>query len=317
VGLRSEPPLRYRKNGDPGGFIMLKSMTGFASLSREHELATVGVTVRSVNHRYLDLQVRLPSSLARLETSLRNLVQQGVGRGRVELAVTTRSLQPPTVAVSLNEPLAEALTAAVEAARAKGLVEGRLTSGDLLRFPQAVTVQEQETTTAAREALETVVTESVCSALKELDAMRAREGEFLANDLASRCETLAHLVVQFETAAAEGAEGLRQRLHQRLEDLRSDAPGVDGETLSQELVKYVARSDVSEELTRLRGHLAHWSGLVDGDEPCGRKLDFLLQEMNREINTLGAKSEGTGISELVVAAKAELEKLREQVQNVE
>ena len=147
--------------------------------------------------------------------------------------------------------------------------------------------------------------------------MRAREGEFLANDLASRCETLAHLVVQFETAAAEGAEGLRQRLHQRLEDLRSDAPGVDGETLSQELVKYVARSDVSEELTRLRGHLAHWSGLVDGDEPCGRKLDFLLQEMNREINTLGAKSEGTGISELVVAAKAELEKLREQVQNVE
>ncbi len=296
---------------------MLKSMTGFASLSREHELATVGVTVRSVNHRYLDVQVRVPSSLARLETSLRNLVQQGVGRGRVELAVTIRALQTPTVAVSLNEPLAEALTAAVEAAREKGLVEGRLTSGDLLRFPQAVIVQEQEATTAAREALETVVTETVCSALRELDTMRKREGEFLANDLASRCETLAHLVRQFETAAAEGAEDLRQRLHQRLKDLRLDTPGVDGETLSQELVKYAARSDVSEELTRLRGHLAHWSGLVNGDEPCGRKLDFLLQEMNREVNTLGAKSEGAGISELVVAAKAELEKLREQVQNVE
>jgi len=277
----------------------------------------VGVTIRSVNHRYLDLQLRLPSSLASMESGLRALVQGRVGRGRVELAVTTRSLQPPSVEVSLNGPLAEALSATMKTAHANGLVEGGLTPGDLLRFPQAVITQEQEPSEAAREALRNVVTETVEAALEELDAMRTREGQFLADDLATRCETMASLVERFETAASEGEEGLRHRLRQRIEDLRSHAPSVEDEAIAQELGKFAARSDVSEELTRLRGHLTHWAGLVGGNEPCGRKLDFLLQEMNREVNTLGAKIEGARTSELVVSAKAELEKLREQVQNVE
>jgi len=296
---------------------MIKSMTGFASVSREDEAATVSVTVRSVNHRYLDLQVRLPSLVAEREAALRGLVQARVARGRVELVVGVKGERPPAVDVSLNGPLVEALSSTLELAHERGLAAGGLTASDLLRFPQAVTVQERDPDPETRDAIGRLVTGTVETALAELDTMRRREGEFLLADLDRRCGTMRGLVDRMESAADAGRGALVERLRSRLDEIRAQLPAVEDAALAQELVKFAARSDVSEELTRLRGHLEHWTGLVAAPEPCGRKLDFLLQEMNREVNTLGAKIEGAGISELVVAAKAELEKIREQVQNVE
>ncbi len=295
---------------------MIKSMTGFASVSREHKLATIGVTVRSVNHRYLDVQVRVSRLLAEQETELRGLVQRRVARGRVELAVTTRVITPPEVEIELNEPLVEALSAAVEQAHARGLAIGGLTSSDLLRFPEAMVVRERETDEASRTTIQRAVADAVDSALCELDEMRIREGGHLRADLDTRCATVAELVDRLAVAAQSGEAGLVARLTNRVEELRAQSQ-VDEALVAQEMVRFAARSDVTEELTRLRGHLAHWSTLAASPDPCGRRLDFLLQEMNREVNTLGAKIEGTGVSELIVAAKAELEKLREQVQNVE
>lgn len=295
---------------------MIKSMTGFASVSREHKLATIGVTVRSVNHRYLDVQVRVSQLLAAQETELRGLVQRRVARGRVELAVTTRVITPPVVEIALNEPLVEALSAAVEQAHARGLAIGGLTSSDLLRFPEAMVVRERETDEASRTTIQRAVADAVDSALCELDEMRIREGGHLRADLDTRCATVAELVDRLAVAAQSGEAGLVARLTNRVEELRAQSQ-VDEALVAQEMVRFAARSDVTEELTRLRGHLAHWSTLAASPDPCGRRLDFLLQEMNREVNTLGAKIEGTGVSELIVAAKAELEKLREQVQNVE
>ena len=295
---------------------MIKSMTGFASVSREHKLATIGVTVRSVNHRYLDVQVRVSRLLAEQETELRGLVQRRVARGRVELAVTTRVITPPVVEIALNEPLVEALSAAVEQAHARGLAIGGLTSSDLLRFPEAMVVRERETAEASRTTIQRAVADAVDSALCELDEMRIREGGHLRADLDTRCATVADLVERLAVAAQTGEAGLVARLTNRVEELRAQSQ-VDEALVAQEMVRFAARSDVTEELTRLRGHLAHWSTLAASPDPCGRRLDFLLQEMNREVNTLGAKIEGTGVSELIVAAKAELEKLREQVQNVE
>ena len=295
---------------------MIKSMTGFASVSREHKLATIGVTVRSVNHRYLDVQVRVSRLLAEQETELRGLVQRRVARGRVELAVTTRVITPPVVEIALNEPLVEALSAAVEQAHARGLAIGGLTSSDLLRFPEAMVVRERETDEASRTTIQRAVADAVDSALCELDEMRIREGGHLGADLNTRCATVADLVERLAVAAQTGEAGLVARLTNRVEELRAQSQ-VDEALVAQEMVRFAARSDVTEELTRLRGHLAHWSTLAASPDPCGRGLDFLLQEMNREVNTLGAKIEGTGVSELIVAAKAELEKLREQVQNVE
>lgn len=295
---------------------MIKSMTGFASVSREHKLATIGVTVRSVNHRYLDVQVRVSQLLAAQETALRGLVQRRVARGRVELAVTTRVITPPAVEIALNEPLVEALSAAVEQAHARGLAIGGLTASDLLRFPGAMVVRERETDEASRTTIQRAVADAVDSALCELDEMRIREGGHLGADLNTRCATVADLVERLAVAAQTGEAGLVARLTNRVEELRGQSQ-VDEALVAQEVVRFAARSDVTEELTRLRGHLAHWSMLAASPDPCGRRLDFLLQEMNREVNTLGAKIEGTGVSELIVAAKAELEKLREQAQNVE
>ena len=295
---------------------MIKSMTGFASVSRDHELANISVTARSVNHRYLDVQVRVPQLLAEQEVELRGLVQRMVQRGRVELTVTTRVTKPPAVEVALNESLVEALSAAVERAHERGLATGGLASSDLLRFPQAVVVRERETDEVSRTAIQAAVAEAVGTALRELDAMRMREGEYLGADLDSKRAKFADLVERLATTAESGQAELVARLTTRVGELRAQSV-VDEALVAQEVVRFAGRSDVSEELARLRGHLAHWLVLATSSGPCGRKLDFLLQEMNREVNTLGAKIEGAEVSELIVAAKAELEKLREQTQNVE
>jgi uncharacterized protein (TIGR00255 family) len=146
--------------------------------------------------------------------------------------------------------------------------------------------------------------------------MRSHEGEHLRADFVGRHATLTLLIDQLAAAADAGRQALEARLDERVRELTTDVQ-VDRGALAQEIVRVAARSDISEEVTRFRAHLVHWDTLSDSPEPCGRKLDFLLQEMNREINTIGSKADGTGVSELVVAAKAELEKLREQVQNVE
>jgi len=292
-------------------------MTGFASLTREHEAATISATIKSVNHRFLDVQMRIPASIAPLETRLRGLVQQHVARGRVEVVVGVQQRRAATLDVDLNEEFLTALGGAIERARQQGYVSGAMTPGDLLRFPQALAIRERVTDADADLAALTPLVESaVDSALDELDAMRATEGRFLRTDLESRRAMLGDLFARVALAADLGMEGLRARLKERVRELRADALA-DETVVAQEIAKFVGRSDITEEVVRFRGHLEHWRALSDSAEPCGRKLDFLLQEMNREVNTAGSKAEGPAVSEIIVTLKAELEKMREQVQNVE
>jgi uncharacterized protein (TIGR00255 family) len=193
-----------------------------------------------------------------------------------------------------------------------------LTPGDLLRLPQALTIRERPLD-ADEDAMRRVVDQArdaVEAALVDLDVMRGREGEHLRVDLDQRRGLVADLIERVATAADEGRAGLEQRLADRVGQLRADLQA-DETLVAQEIVRTAARSDISEEVSRFRGHVAHWAALVDAAEPCGRKLDFLLQEMNREVNTMGSKADGLRVSEIVIAAKAELEKMREQVQNVE
>jgi uncharacterized protein (TIGR00255 family) len=297
---------------------MVKSMTGFASVTRDSECATVSVTVRAVNHRFLDLQLRLPSSLGELEVRLRQLVQQRLARGRVDLGVSMQLRRPPAVDVEFNEQLGAALVAALEVARERGLVNGSLTPGDLLRLPQALAIRERPTErdAAMMEDIGALVTAATEKALAELEEMRATEGDHLRLDLDARRTLLAEMVERIGSAAADGQAELQLRLAGRVQELTADLQ-IDRAAVAQEVVRFAARSDISEELSRFRAHVAHWQALVDSSEPCGRKLDFLLQEMNREINTMGSKADGLRVSEVIIAAKAELEKMKEQVQNVE
>jgi len=297
---------------------MIKSMTGFASRTHELDQASIGVTIRSVNHRYLDVQVRLPQLLAQMESRLRTLVQRRMARGRVELSVSVQARQVPTVEVELNEDVVRAVHAALERARASGLVDGQLGASDLVRMPQALTIRERtlDPDSPEAEALGIGVETAVDRTVSDLDTMRVREGEHLAADLAGRRAAASGLLDRIAVAAEQGRQGLETRLRDRIRELPGDLQG-DAAAVAQEIVRLAARSDISEEVVRFRAHLAQWSALEQGPEPCGRKLDFLLQEMNREVNTIGSKADGVPVSELIVEMKAELEKMREQVQNVE
>lgn len=296
---------------------MIKSMTGFASLTRDDERGVLGVTIRSVNHRFLDLQVRLPPAIADLEPRLRALVQKHLARGRVEVSVSLQLRQASTPHVELNEEFAQALASAIETARSRGVVSGSLTAGDLLRLPQALSIRERLPEAGGVSAmLGTAVDQAVLNAIQQLEEMRVREGVHLRNDLDTRKALLSGLIARISTAANTGREALEARLLERARDIATALP-IDQSALSQEVVRVAQRSDISEEVTRFHGHLAHWDALSDSAEPCGRKLDFLLQEMNREVNTIGSKADGLQVSEVVITAKAELERMREQVQNVE
>jgi uncharacterized protein (TIGR00255 family) len=297
---------------------MIKSMTGFASLTHEDDRATISVTLRAVNHRFLDVQLRLPQSLGDLEPRVRATVQKRIARGRVELAISMQLRTPSTPSVELNTEFATALAAVVDQARERGLVSGALTPGDLLRLPQAISVRDRpvEVDPSMEAQLGASVEAAVEQALADLDGMRVREGDHLSADLDARRSRLAELIEQLSIGADEGRVGLEERLLQRIREISLELP-VDQAMIAQEVVRVAGRSDISEEVTRFRSHLAHWLALTASHEPCGRKLDFLLQEMNREINTIGSKADGISISELIITAKAELEKMREQVQNVE
>ncbi len=297
---------------------MIKSMTGFASVSREDDRGTIAVTIRTLNHRYLDLQVRVPQALAAIEPEVRSLVGQRVARGRVELGISLQLRQGTAVDVEFNEAFGNALSTALDQARARGLVAGPLTPGDLLRLPQALTIRERQGD--ADEAVEKELADRACAAvgeaLADLDTMRTREGDHLRRDLDQRRTLVSGLVERIAAAADEGRTAMEQRLADRVRELRTELQA-DETAVAQEIVRMAARSDISEEVTRFRGHTSHWMALADSADPCGRKLDFLLQEMNREVNTMGSKADGLRVSEVIIEAKAELEKMREQVQNVE
>ncbi|HMD37173.1 MAG TPA: YicC/YloC family endoribonuclease [Vicinamibacterales bacterium] len=297
---------------------MIKSMTGFASIAREDERATITVTIRALNHRYLDLQLRIPQALAAIEADVRTLVGKHVARGRVELSLSLQLRQTPAVDIEFNEEFGRALEAALAKARERGLVAGALTPGDLLRLPQAITIRDSQVADDAslQGALASEAREAVERALSDLDTMRSREGDHVCADLDQRRTFVADLVEKIAVAADEGRAAMEARIAERVKELRTEL-SADETAVAQEIVRMAARSDISEEVTRFRGHVSHWQALADGAEPCGRKLDFLLQEMNREVNTMGSKADGLKVSELIIAAKAELEKMREQVQNVE
>ena len=293
-------------------------MTGFTSVTREDERATVTVTIRALNHRYLDLQLRVPQSLAAIEGEVRALVGKHVARGRVELSVSLQLRQTPGVEVEFNEAFGRALETALDQARERGLVSGALTPGDLLRLPQALTIRERQSgdDESAQAAVAEEARRTVMQALVDLDTMRVREGDHLRADLDARRAFVADLVERIATAADEGRAAMEQRVADRVRELRTELQA-DENAVAQEIVRMASRSDISEEVTRFRVHVSHWGALTDSPEPCGRKLDFLLQEMNREVNTMGSKADGLRVSELIINAKAELEKMREQVQNIE
>jgi uncharacterized protein (TIGR00255 family) len=297
------------------------SMTGFARVQvrvplAEEEQLSYSLTVKSVNHRFLDVQLRLPNGLDGLEMELRKVLKENLVRGHVELALTVdRASQQKT---GYNRELVAGYLSAFAAAQKEHGVAGEPDLNAALRMPGAL--QAENRSELDLTALEESVRQEIRPLLEELKSMRAREGEALEAILRGTLDRLAASTDCVAQLRPEIEQRYQDRLTQRLQ--AATGPEFNRQRLLEEVAVLVDRSDVSEELTRMTAHIAHFRELLTAGGEMGKKLDFLLQEMNREANTLLSKTggiggKGTRITELGLAMKAEIEKAREQIQNVE
>ena len=293
---------------------MVKSMTGYGRAREILHKRDITVEVRSVNNRYLDCSVKMPRMYAFAEDAVKQHVQQAVSRGKVDVFITVDASAADVAKVTVNWELAAQYAAALgELAEVCGPIEWKLTPETLARFPDVLTV------TKADEDLETVSAD-LCAvldqALAAYNEMRAVEGRKLAEDIAGRLDTILTYTSQVEERSPETVAEYRAKLTARMEEVLQSTI-IDEQRILMEAAVYADKVAVDEETVRLRSHVSQLRAMLESNQPMGRKLDFLIQEINRESNTIGSKCNDVAIAQVVVGLKAEVEKMREQVQNVE
>ncbi len=296
---------------------MIRSMTGFGRASFSVDGVGFEVEVRSVNHRYLDLRVRLPRPLAELESEAKALLRESLQRGKVELVLALSSGAESRSRVRVDREAAEQyLEAARELAGEQEIArEWDVTS--LLALPGVARFVEPE---LPRESLSTALRQGVASALATLESMRVSEGKALERELAARLENVLARLESLGERSGEVQSRVREKLRKRAVQLRNETGLLDEARLHQEIVIAADRLDFTEELVRLRSHVDQFRSIVadsGAGKPAGRRLDFLTQEMAREANTIGSKGSDAPISHDVVELKTEIERIREQVRNIE
>ena len=291
---------------------MIKSMTGYGRARENRNGRDITVEVRSVNNRYLDCTVKLPRAYIFAEDAVKARVQKAVSRGKVDVFITMESAGSDDAVVTVNEPLARAYCKALAQLETLG-AKGGVTAVELARFPDVVTV------TKAEEDLEAIAGD-ICAVLDQALAayndMRAVEGRKLAEDVVSRAGTIEQCVGVVEERSPQTVEEYRQKLFAKMQEVLGST-NIDEGRILQEAAIYADKVAVDEETVRLRSHIAQLRTMVESVKPVGRDTDFLVQEFNRECNTIGSKCKDLRITETVLQMKAEVEKIREQVQNVE
>ena len=291
---------------------MIKSMTGFGAASARTECAQVTVELSSVNRKQLDIVLRLPPQLAAVESRVQKIIQEQISRGRISGAVQLEAATGGAM-IQLDEKRAEETVGRLRrAARRLGLKDD-LSASVLLQIPGLLKMQATEQ--APEEVFQTVE-KALLAALKKLNAMRLREGKALEADFLARLKLLERMLAGIKSRAPEITSNYRKKLSAGLESAGFKNIAAD-ERIIKEIALFAERSDISEEITRLASHIQQFKKILRGGEPAGRPLDFLAQEFFREINTIGSKANDLKITELVVQFKTELERLREQIQNVE
>ena len=292
---------------------MLKSMTGFGTGRARAGDEEISVEARAVNHKHLEVKVRLPRELSTLEPAVLRAVRARCVRGALDVAVrraaSTATGAVPTVDPAMARAWREALRTIARAAEVADVP----TAAQIASQPGVVRMEEPVTELSVADA---ALERALAEALEALVGMREREGAALEADLSARLSRVATLAGEVAALAPRTVEAYRTRLQERVAELLKGAP-VDEARLVQEVALFAERTDVAEEATRLQAHLEAFRGFLSGGEPSGRRMDFLVQEMHREVNTTGSKSQSTEVSTRIVELKAELERIREQVQNVE
>jgi len=291
---------------------MIKSMTGFGRGEAEREGVTVTVEAISVNNRFCDVAVRMPRSFSEMESKLAEKVRARIRRGRVNLSVTCKEAAVGEKALEVNVELARVYRDMLSELQKELDLDGSVDVHLIASLPDVFKYEPKE---VASEHIWALISEASDAALDALDEMRRAEGERLYDDFVERIGGLEELLRRIEESAPERVVRLRDRLREQVARLLTEQ--VDEQRLAMEIALFAERSDVTEECVRFHSHDQQFLTALEAGEAVGRKLNFLLQEMNREANTIGAKANDATISHFVVAIKEEIEKLREQVQNVE
>jgi len=288
-------------------------MTGYGSARGLSGGMRVSVELRSVNNRFLDCSVRLPRLYLFAEEAVKAGVQKAISRGKVDVYVRVDSTDAAQVSVRVNRPLARAYTQAIQELAEVCGASADFAAMDLARVPDVLEIEKQEPDT---EAFAKVLNEILDEALSGFDRMRRREGEKLGADIQARLQRIEALTEQLAARSPETVEAYRNKLQERMREILADRSLDEGRIL-QEAAIFADRVSVHEETTRIRSHLSQLWLLLQEGGPVGRKLDFLLQELGREANTVGAKASDGQMAALVIELKAEIEKIREQIQNIE
>ena len=292
---------------------MVKSMTGYGRAVEMVNGREFTVEIRSVNNRYLDCTVKLPRALSFAEDTVKQAVKNTISRGKVDVYITQRSEGDADVKVTLNTAMAAGYVEAMRQMAQEFAIREDISVSLLSRMPDVFTVEKPE---VDEEQLLSDMMQVVNAALANYDAMRAKEGEALKNDLSSRGNTIRSLVSQVEEGNGQTVIDYRTRLYNKLQEVLANT-AIDESRILTEAAIFADKVAVDEETVRLRSHLEQMDSMLAAGGAMGRKLDFLLQEMNREANTIGSKCTDVRLARIVVDIKAELEKIREQTQNIE
>lgn len=292
---------------------MIKSMTGFG---RGHKILNgrdITVEIRAVNHRYYEFSSRLPRSLGYVEEKLKSLLQGSINRGKVEISVLISNVEAADEKITINSEIVREYIEALRSVKDEFGLTDDLSLSNVLRIPDAFTVVKTETD---EEQLWEDIKSTAEEALEHFIAMRESEGERMKQDVMSRLDKIEEWVGIVETRSPQVVEDYRKRLYDKMCEVLSTT-NIDESRILMEAGIFSEKTAVDEETVRLRSHIAQFRSMLESGEPVGRKLDFLVQEMNRETNTIGSKVQDIEVTRIVVDQKSEIEKIREQIQNIE
>ncbi len=292
---------------------MISSMTGYGRGAAARDGREITVELKSVNHRYLDLSMRLPRSINFLEDTFRSVLSEQLARGHVDIYVNYRNNRNDARTVVIDQTLLEEYVVSAREANVNLALRDDLTLSNVLRLPDVTSIVEAQ---EDREAVTVLAKEAAYEAVSELKAMRAQEGTRLSADLTARVQVVLDLTEQIAQRAPLVVEEYRQKLNERIAGWL-DVVEVDRARLATEVALFADKASIDEEIVRLRSHVAQTRLVLASQEPAGRRLDFIVQEMNREFNTIGSKANDAELVNYVLAGKGEIEKIREQVQNIE
>lgn len=292
---------------------MIKSMTGYGGAKRTDEENEFSVELRSVNNRYLDTSVRMPRGFLFAEDSLKAAVQSHISRGKVDVFVNVSSALGSDITITVNETLAAAYKTAIDHIAEKLGVSSEVSAYKIAKLADVLTLDKNELDKEKTLERLMMVTQA---ALEDFDAMRIREGEKLYEDISSRLDSIEKGLAFIEQRSPQTVSEYRERLTRKMQEVLENTQ-LDESRILTEAALYADRIAVDEETVRLRSHISQMRGMLKSDAPVGRKLDFIVQELNRETNTIGSKCSDNEITKVVLETKSEIEKIREQVQNIE